>query len=86
VPGVFWVCPACEGRSATIGLLRKNFPAKLVNAVWRMAKDGADAYRRTCPACEGLMKEVPIAVDGKTVPLDVCVHCPSFFMAAFFTF
>lgn len=71
--GVFWRCPSCAGRSATIALLRKSVPAKVVNAVWQAARSGAFPAGHACPACTGRMAEVP--ADGKRLFIDVCARC-----------
>lgn len=71
--GVFWRCPSCSGRSATIALLRKSVPAKVVNAVWLAARSGAFPAIHTCPACMSRMVEVP--ADEKRFFIDVCTRC-----------
>ncbi len=74
-PGVFWRCTACDGRSATVALLRKNVPVDVVNSLWQAARTGDHAYKRHCPACNRLMAEVPSHGVVGTQNLDVCTGC-----------
>lgn len=74
-PGVFWWCPSCDGRSATIALLRKHIPADIVNTLWQSAKAGMFPRRRTCPGCGNLMAEVPVTAAQQTRTLDICTLC-----------
>ncbi|MFC1499269.1 rhomboid family intramembrane serine protease [Verrucomicrobiota bacterium] len=73
--GIFWACPACNGRSATVSLLRRNMPRETVNTLWQTARNGGYPEKRSCPACSNKMTEVP--VPGKSVIeyLDVCTSC-----------
>jgi membrane associated rhomboid family serine protease len=73
--GIFWRCPSCDGRSATLAFLRKYVPKKTVNALWMSVRDGSFPQKRRCPACSNLMTEAP-ASGGKTTPyIDVCSVC-----------
>lgn len=58
--GLFWACPSCGGRSATVMVLRKLFPGELVNAMWQRARVGPHSFGRHCPACANPMDEVPV--------------------------
>jgi membrane associated rhomboid family serine protease/Zn-finger nucleic acid-binding protein len=73
--GVFWLCTSCDGRSATLALLRKDIPAITVNEMWQSAKSGNFPRRRDCPACLKKMAEVPILVESGKQNLDVCTVC-----------
>lgn len=74
-PGIFWWCPACDGRSATVGLLRQRIPVKVVNRLWQSAKSGLYPRQRRCPCCEKSMAEVPAGGEGRTENIDVCTVC-----------
>lgn len=72
--GIFWWCPSCDGRSATVALLRKNMPQSVVNALWQTAREGTHSQNTRCPACRKWMDEVP-AGEQSTQFLDVCTRC-----------
>ncbi len=74
-PGVFWRCPSCDGRSATISLLRKVVPVRLVNELWQSAGSGGRLRKRVCPACNHRMAEVPAHTEEGVQYLDVCTVC-----------
>ncbi len=71
--GVFWRCPSCMGRSATIAFLRKSVPDSAVNEVWQAARFGDFPSGRVCPACTNRMVEVP--ANGQKLNIDVCTRC-----------
>lgn len=73
--GVFWLCLSCDGRSATLALLRKNIPAPVVNQLWLTAKSGKYPRKRSCPACYKMMAEVPVQIEDGKQFLDVCTVC-----------
>lgn len=74
-PGVFWRCPSCEGRSATISLLRRNVPPEVINELWQSAKSGTLPRKLKCPACGNRMTEVPASTGHGRQFLDVCTTC-----------
>lgn len=73
--GLYWRCPVCGGRSATLSLLRKEAPPAVINELWRDAKSGILPRRRRCPACDHPMAEVPAPRTRGTRHLDVCTIC-----------
>lgn len=73
--GLFWLCPKCGGRAATVSLLRKSVPREIVNSLWQSAKGGGYPRRRVCPGCERTMVEVPASDERSQFPLDVCTAC-----------
>ena len=74
--GVYWACPTCHGRSATVSLLRRITTRETVNAVWQAVRSGAHPQRRECPACSARMSEVPLPnPQPETVNVDVCRTC-----------
>ena len=73
--GIFWNCPSCNGRSATISFLRKNIPRDVVNHLWQTARSGDYPRKLHCPACNKFMAEVPASGREKTEYLDVCTVC-----------
>jgi membrane associated rhomboid family serine protease/Zn-finger nucleic acid-binding protein len=74
-PDVFWRCHCCDGRSATVALLRRTIPRDVVNALWQKARFGEHPHKRHCPACNRLMAEVPASAEGSAPYLDVCTAC-----------
>lgn len=73
--GVYWECPSCGGRSATIALLRKIVPRELVNTFWQDVRQGTRPLKRDCPACMNPMSEVAVPGDNGDHLIDVCVRC-----------
>ncbi|MDH3346361.1 MAG: rhomboid family intramembrane serine protease, partial [Kiritimatiellaceae bacterium] len=74
-PGVFWSCPSCSGRSATVALLRNNVPGSVVNELWQAARAGSYPRKRACPACSKQMAEVPASGAHGVEYVDVCTVC-----------
>ena len=75
--GVFWLCRACRGRSATISLLRKQVPREWVNTLWQAARADGLRRKRPCPACDKPMVSLPARVPDGVQHLDVCIVCQS---------
>jgi membrane associated rhomboid family serine protease len=73
--GWLWVCPQCQGRCATLELIRRAIPKDIVNKLWQKAKEENILHKRQCPSCKQLMGEVTIINAGKTEYLDVCPTC-----------
>lgn len=73
--GVYWECPTCGGRSATIALLRKFIPRELVNKFWQDVRGGTHPQKRNCPACLNPMSEVAVPGQEAEHLIDVCVRC-----------
>ncbi len=74
--GLVWVCLFCGGRAVTFELLRRALPLPLVNRLWQRARSGRYQTRRSCPACQRQMTEVPVASStATTIYLDVCTRC-----------
>ena len=74
-PGVFWVCPSCGGRTATISSLRKNIANEAVNRLWLRARSDDAPRRRSCPACFAPMAEVCLTPAPSEHVIDVCTRC-----------
>ena len=72
---VYWTCPACGGRTATTGTLRRTANRRLVDQLWELARSATAAGPRRCPACERPMKAVTLPGDGSAMDLDVCTRC-----------
>jgi len=75
--GVFWLCRACKGRSATISLLRKQVPREWVNTLWQATREEGLRRKRPCPACDRLMVSLPARIPDGIQYLDVCTVCQS---------
>lgn len=73
--GVFWACPACGGRTATVAFLRKVVPREIINVLWQAARRGGQVRKRPCPSCGRRMPEIPIPAGVDTINLDVCPPC-----------
>ena len=73
--GVLWVCPSCNGRTATVSQLRRSVDRETVNRLWRTVVDFEYPRTRSCPACTRPMEEVPVPGVGGDVHVDVCKLC-----------
>ncbi|MDA3924693.1 MAG: rhomboid family intramembrane serine protease [Kiritimatiellae bacterium] len=74
-PGVYWLCPSCGGRAATVSLLRRLIPKDIINQMWQAAWSEGYARKRDCPSCGKLMAEVPVGEGDARFNLDVCTLC-----------
>ena len=73
--GIFWTCPSCNGRAATISFLRHNIRKEAANSLWQDARTGNYPQKIHCPACNKLMTEVSANTDTGKEFIDVCTHC-----------
>ena len=73
--GVFWFCTSCNGRSATISLLRRNIERETVNSLWNTARAAGLPHPRSCPSCANRMAEVQIPTATARTSIDVCTRC-----------
>lgn len=73
--GMYWCCPACEGRLVSVAVLRKTVLCEAVNDVWQHASEGAGTPGKRCPVCRQAMCEVHITVGGVAMDVDVCRRC-----------
>lgn len=73
--GLQWVCPRCDGRTATVAVLRKTLDDRYVRALWTTAAtDGMWSPGKRCPACGRAMREVTTP-GAPPLALDVCRLC-----------
>ena len=72
---VYWFCPACGGRTATTGTLRRTSSRSLVDHLWELARATTAESGRRCPACERPMKTVALPLGDHSTELDVCTRC-----------
>ncbi len=74
--GVLWHCPDCDGRAATVPVLRRQVPPPAVSRLWQEARGSRHPSSHACPACGNKMVEVH-APDpaGNIQPVDVCPLC-----------
>jgi membrane associated rhomboid family serine protease/Zn-finger nucleic acid-binding protein len=73
--GVFWACPSCEGRAATLPLLRRLITADFLRALWQAANSRKHAGWRHCPCCQAPMREICGDTANGQVFLDLCPSC-----------
>jgi membrane associated rhomboid family serine protease len=73
--GITWSCPRCDGRTATISLLRKALDADTVRSIWAgaSAPDAPEGVR--CPSCLKVMREVSLRTPAGYQAIDVCRPC-----------
>ncbi len=73
--GVFFVCPGCQGRVVSLSVLRRIAGRKPARELWLRAQQEEVRPGVGCPMCHRATAEVRLPVDGREVPLDVCVGC-----------
>ena len=73
--GVFYVCPGCEGRAVSLSVVRRMAGRQPVRQLWQEANREEARPGVGCPICHRTTVEVPLPVEGREVPLDVCVGC-----------
>lgn len=73
--GVFWSCPSCSGRAATLPLLRQFLVRDYINQIWQYAKEEKGVRRRPCPLCQNTMIDVPVVYGEAAHWIDVCTGC-----------
>jgi membrane associated rhomboid family serine protease/Zn-finger nucleic acid-binding protein len=73
--GVYWICPLCKGRAASLGVLRKAFGAKRVAAIWNEALNETTAPGCACPICLAAMDDVTWREEAADLTLDLCRRC-----------
>ncbi len=66
------MCPRCEGRAATIAILRKTVERAAVNHLWAAVRESTREGERPCPACERPMRHVALSHLAHPLHLDVC--------------
>ncbi len=81
-PGVYWLCPSCGGRAATVSLLRRLIPKDVVNSMWQKAWSEDNPCLRNCPSCNKPMREVPAGAGDSQFKLDVCTICQTIWFDA----
>ena len=74
--GFVFGCATCQGRAATLAVLRKAGAAPaFLREVWTQARDAWTPQVRNCPHCDRRMKQVAPNVRGEPLKLDVCTAC-----------
>ena len=74
--GLLWHCDQCDGRAATIPVLRRQAPQEAVSRLWQEARGAGRVHSHACPACGNPMVEVRApAPEGQAETLDVCPLC-----------
>lgn len=73
--GIFWQCTGCNGRSATLPLLRRQVDPAFIRALWQGAIQASPAGLRSCPCCRGRMQEIAGPAGQTELVLDLCTHC-----------
>ncbi len=72
--GVQWRCPTCEGRSVTLGVLRRIVSKPAVNSLWQTARQHRADSGLPCPLCANAMTPVQ---HFDAIEVDVCTTCQS---------
>lgn len=71
-----WLCSICFGCALRISLLRDSAPARIVDALWKAAKEQAGPSQKHCLPCQQPMALVSLPLpSGQTLFLDICTAC-----------
>lgn len=73
--GVYWRCSGCEGRTATVAMLRQSADADLVARLWEAAQSEFAPASLPCPACRASMKAAWMPASAGGHQLDLCTRC-----------
>jgi membrane associated rhomboid family serine protease/Zn-finger nucleic acid-binding protein len=73
--GVYWKCARCEGRTATVAMLRNATDPDLISQLWAEAQLPEASYSLPCPACRSSMRAVWLPASNRNSQLDVCTLC-----------
>lgn len=73
--GVFFVCRGCQGRAVGVSVVRRMAGRKTAKDLWQAANHPEARSGAGCPTCHRQMASVPLPVEGREVPLDVCTGC-----------
>lgn len=72
---VFWLCPSCDGRMATVYLLRRFIDRKFMAELVRRAMSPQAEGARRCPSCSRRMDELTVPSATGALTLDFCRIC-----------
>jgi len=73
--GVYWKCARCDGRTATIAMLRRATDVDLISQIWAQAQLPEATESLPCPACRASMRAVWLPAGHGNAQLDVCPLC-----------
>ncbi len=73
--GIAWSCTRCDGRTATLGLLRKSLAPETLRAMVDRAGEPDARPGVRCPSCLRGMREITLRTPDGYQELDVCRPC-----------
>ncbi len=73
--GNIWVCPSCQGRMASLTVLRGSVGHRAVNSFWREASIYGKSSQRNCPCCHHPMAVFIAQPDAWGLSMDICKRC-----------
>ncbi len=73
--GRFWHCSGCDGRAATIAVLRRSLAREQANRIWQAAHEESATRGHPCPFCTRAMRAASIRIERFDLQLDVCRLC-----------
>ena len=73
---VYWSCERCEGRTASLGLLRRMLSRPAVTQLW-LRSENRETSRPgcACPCCRKQMVEISVSGENGMEAIDVCRRC-----------
>src|SRR5437588_7287547 len=71
--GVFYPCPSCDGRAATIAQVRHVLGDRVATKLLRLMRLGGRPSERQCPFCEKAM--VVVGTQDPPMELEACRSC-----------
>lgn len=73
--GVLWRCARCEGRTATVAMLRQSVNQDLIATIWEQVQGEFAADSLPCPACRASMKAAWLPASSGNCQIDICPRC-----------
>ena len=70
-----WVCPACKGQAASLGVLRKVFGPERVAAIWNESCHEPPEPGCACPVCRRATARVTWLEHDRPLTVGLCRRC-----------
>ena len=71
--GLYYDCPQCHGRAATVAQIRRTTGDRFAGGLMRKVNHATEISLRTCPFCSDTMKVIQLT--EPEVTLHSCKHC-----------
>jgi membrane associated rhomboid family serine protease/Zn-finger nucleic acid-binding protein len=75
IGGLLWVCGVCDGRVATMPIVRRLIDGTAARRLWRTTFDDRATSALGCPGCQRSMLQTSLTVADEPVVLELCRSC-----------